>query len=178
MENKDLFTGVKDGETFEVAGIEFIKFPDKNGVTPVVAKKLQFYSSFGENNNLSESEILRRMQEEWLPKVAEAIGAENLCQIHTDLTTWDGLKPYQTLESLVSLPTMDFYRKHVDIFDKHKVDRSWWLATPYSAPPHDNDAWLLCVSPSGRVNNGGCDGDDGVRQFLALKSFIFGSFEK
>ena len=179
MENKILFPGVKDGGTFEVGGIEFIKFPDENGVTPVVAKELQFYSDFGENNNLAESKILRRLQEEWLPKVAEVIGEENLCQIHTDLTTLDGLKPYPELESMVSLPTLDFYRKHVEIFDRYKQDNWWWLATPESAQPHDTPRWVLCVSPSGLIiRDYYFDIVSGVRPFLALKSSIFGSFEK
>ena len=178
MENKALFTGVKDGETFEVAGIEFIKFSDENGVTPVVAKELQFYSSFGENNNLVESKILRRLQEEWLPKVAEAIGEENLCQIQTDLTTLDGLKPYPELESMVSLPTFEFYRKHVEIFDRYKQGAWWWLSTPESAQPHDNPRWVLCVSPSGNFCIDRFNCVNGVRPFLALKSSIFGPFEK
>lgn len=178
MENKALIPGVKDGDTFKLGGIEFIKFPDEGGVTPVVAKDIQFFSSFGQNNNLKESGILRQLQEEWLPKVAEAVGDENLCQIRTDLTTLDGLKPYGTLDSLVSLPTMEFYRKHVEIFDKYKPDRWWWLATPESAPPHDAARWILCVSPSGFIDIDYFINDYGVRPFLALKSSVFGSFEE
>lgn len=177
MENKSLFPGVKDGEVFQLGGIDFIKFPDENGVTPVVAKDIQFFSTFGENNNLTESKILRHLQEEWLPKVAEAVGEENLCQIRTDLTTLDGLKPYPELESQVSLPTLEFYRKHVEIFDRYKPDSWWWLATPESARPHDAPRWILCVAPSGNFNYG-CFHDNGVRPFLALKSSIFGSSEE
>ena len=94
-------------------------------------------------------------------------------------TTLDGLKPYPELESMVSLPTLEFYRKHVEIFDRYKQDAWWWLATPESAQPHDAPRWVLCVSPSGRINRGSCNfGVFGVRPFLALKSHIFGSFEK
>lgn len=178
MENKSLFPGVKDGEVFQLGGIKFIKFPDENGVTPVVAKDVQFFSGFGENNNLAESKILRRLQEEWLPKVAQAIGEENLCQIRTDLTTLDGLKPYPELESQVSLPTLEFYRKHVEIFDRFKPDTWWWLATPESAQPHDAPRWILCVAPSGSIYYDVCNYFSGVRPFLALKSSIFGSSEE
>lgn len=35
IENKNtIFPGVKDGETFNLAGIEFIKFPSVDGMTP------------------------------------------------------------------------------------------------------------------------------------------------
>ena len=176
---KPLLPGVKDGETFNLAGIEFIKFPDRNGQTPVVMKNIAFRSRFGDNNDLRTSTVLNRMQEEWLPKVIEAIGEENLCSIGTDLTTLDGLKPYGTVESLVSLPTLDFYRENVEIFDKHNPDTWWWLATPESALPHSGPDWVLCVSPSGYILSRHYGGSVyGVRPFYIFKSSIFESFEE
>lgn len=178
-EKKVYFPGVKDGETFMVGGMEFIKFPDMGGMTPVVMRDIAFYSSFGEDNNLKESNVLRRMEKEILPKIIEAVGAETLCTIKTDLATLDGLNPYGEMKSLISLPTLDFYRKNVSIFDKHKIDRWWWLATPDSAAPHDNPIWILCVSPSGYIfSYGHYYGDYGVRPFLLFVSSIFGSFEE
>lgn len=172
-----LFPNVRDGETFMVGNIEFIKFPDQDGMTPVLAKDIAFFSSFGETNNLAESQILTRMSEEFLPQIVEVVGEENICTFKTDLTTWDGLKNYGELESKISLPTMDFYRQHVDIFDQHKVDY-FWLATADSAKPHDDPWLLLCVSPSGGLNvDGFSDGYSGVRPFLYFDSSIFGACE-
>ena len=175
---KVLFPGVKDGETFKIGDMEFIKFPSKDGQTPVVMKDIAFFSTFGKNNNLKESKILERIEKEILPKVIAEVGEENVCTFETDLTTLDGLKPYGTLESKISLPTLDFYRANVEIFDKNKVDRWWWLATPDSAKPHTNADWILCVPPSGCIDyvnfiNGG----NGVRPFLIFNSSIFGSSE-
>lgn len=48
----------QDGETFTVAGIEFIKFPGKGGKTPVVARDTLFRSAFGANNDLRNSKVL------------------------------------------------------------------------------------------------------------------------
>ena len=177
--NKVLFPGVQDGETFMVGDIEFIKFPDQDGVTPVLAKDIAFFSSFGGTNNLAESPILTRIRKEFLPKIVEAVGEENICTFKTDLTTWDGLKSYGELESKISLPTMDFYRKHVDIFDRHKVDGWCWLATPDSAQPHDDPWYVLCVSPSGFLNYDYYDSVIiGVRPFLYFVSSIFGPCEQ
>ena len=178
MSNEMTLSGVKDGELFELAGIQFIKFPDENGITPVVAKDIQFNSEFGRNNYLAKSVILKRLQDEWLPKVAEAVGEENLCMVKTDLTALDGLTPYEPMESLVSLPTMEFYRRYAHIFDRYNPKRWWWLATPESAEPHDDPDWILCVSPSGCINGVYYYLDYGVRPFLALKSCIFGSSEE
>ena len=177
--NKILFPGVQDGETFMVGDIEFIKFPDQGGITPVLAKNIAFFSSYGDNNNLAESQILPRMKQEFLPKIVETVGEGNVCMFKTDLTTWDGLQVYGELESKISLPTMDFYRKHVDIFDQHKVNRWFWLATADSAKPHDDPWYVLCVSPSGYLYFGNyLIVSYGVRPFLYFNSSIFAPCEQ
>ena len=167
---------VKDGETFSVGGVEFIKFPEVNGTVPAVAKNIVFRSRFGNNNDLRCSDVLKKLEADFLPKIIEAVGAENLCTIKTDLTCLDGIKPYGTMESLVSLPTLDFYRDNVEVFDKHPGRSWWWLATPESAKPHCDPAYILCVAPSGSIYF------DyyyyvrlGVRPFLSFNSSIFES---
>ena len=170
---------IETGKTFKIGDIEFIKFSDENDETVVVSKNILFRSRFGNDNDLRSSDILKKMNDEFLPKLAEAIGDENICEFETDLTTLDGLKPYGTMKSKVSLPTLDFYRKNIDIFDKYKTDSWWWLATPESAHPHSNPSWILCVAPSGRINGYGYFyGGSGVRPFCILKSDIFVSSEE
>lgn len=175
-ENKTNRINVKDGDTFKVAGIEFIKFPDVNGMTPVVARDILFNSAFGDNNDLRSSKPMERLKKEVLPKICEEIGEDNVCTFPTDLTAWDGLKPYGVMEEKISLPTMDFYRANVEIFDKNPASGWWWLATPESAPPHGSSNWILCVSPSGDVGSvNGYYGANGVRPILYFQSSIFGS---
>ena len=167
---------VRDGETFTIAGIEFIKFPEVNGAVPVMARNCLFRSRFGDNNDFRQSAVLKKMEADVLPKIIEAIGEENVLTFQTDLTTLDGLKPYGVMESKVSLPTLDFYRANVEIFDDYKVDEWFWLATPESAAPHDSPYWILCVAPSGCVRNDGCvNGGGGVRPFFFFNSSIFES---
>lgn len=166
----------QDGETFTVGGMEFIKFPSKNGKTPVVMKDIAFHSRFGRTNNLHDSEVLKRLQLEVLPAIIEALGEENVLEFETDLTTLDGLKPYKPVKSRISLPTLDFYRANAEIFGKFKPNQWWWLATPESAQPNSDPDWTLCVSPSGYFNS-----DyyiyygNGVRPFCIFSSNIFGS---
>ena len=168
----------RDGETFTIAGIEFIKFPAEGDETPVMARNCLFLSRFGDNNDLRQSDIIKKLESDVLPKIIEAIGEENVLTFQTDLTTLDGLKPYGVMESKVSLPTLDFYRANAEIFDKYKVDKWFWLATPESAAPHDDPHWLLCVAPSGYVyvGNYGDYRDRGVRPFFFFNSSIFESF--
>jgi len=167
----------KVGDTFEIAGMEFIKFPAVDGKVPVVMKDNAFRSEFGKNNDLRTSNVLKRMEKEILPKIIEAVGEENVCTVHTDLTTLCGLKNYGVMESKISLPTLDFYRANVEIFDKYPASAWWWLATPESCKPHENDYWTLCVSPSGLIYVDSFNGSGGVRPFLLFESSIFESLE-
>lgn len=178
MSEKIMFPGVKDGETFKVGDIEFIRFPSVGGMTPVVAKNIIFRSRFGDDNNLKTSDVLKQLEAEFLPKIIEAVGEENVCTFKTDLTTLDGLKPYGEMESRISLPTFDFYRANVEIFDKHKVNSWWWLATPESAKPHEDPYWILCVAPSGCIFNYDYGCGRGVRPVLYFVSSIFDSSEE
>lgn len=179
VHNEALFPGTKDGETFTVAGMEFIKFPDVNGKTPGVMKSIAFRSQFGNNNDLRSSTVLEKMEKDILPRIIEAVGEENVLAFKTDLTALDGLKPYGEMESQISLPTLDFYRANVEIFDKHNPETWWWLATPESAHPHYDPVWVTCVSPSGNIRYNVCNFDNcGVRPFLIFNSSIFGSSEE
>lgn len=166
------------GEVFKVAGFDFIKFYDENGNTVAVAKDSWFNSSFGKNNNFAESKPLKRLKEEFLPKIEAAIGAENIVEHEVDLLSLDGSDKWGKIKEKVSLPTFDFYRKHVKIFDKHKASGWWWLATPDTTSEHLNDDWVTCVSPVGLIGNYySYYGNGGVRPFWIFVSSISVSCE-
>jgi hypothetical protein len=178
-ENKKvLLPGVPDSGIFKIGTTDYIKFPSVNSQTPIVARDILFTSTFGTDNDFRNSKILKKLQEEYLPEVIEAVGAENVCSFKTDLTTLDGLKPYEDLESRVSLPTFDFYRANVKTFDRYPVGEWWWLATPDTAQPHYDPIWGVCVSPSGSVISDYYFNRSGVRPFYILNSSIFGSCEE
>jgi hypothetical protein len=91
-----------------------------------------------------------------------------------DLTSDDGLKDYGKIRRRASLLTADLYRRYVEILDKHKIDKWWWLATPHSTARHENASWVKCVAPSGYFGSDNyCGGGCGVRPFCILKSNIF-----
>lgn len=176
--NSIKLSDVAIGQTFKIGDVTYIKFADKDGVTTAVAKDIVFNSEFGKNNYFAKSKVFEKLNNEFLPKVAEIIGFENICNVTTDLTTLDGLKPYEAMTSKISLPTLYFYRENVEIFDKYKIDKWWWLATPESAKPHDEPKWIVCVSPSGRISYFNYyDFDRGVRPLLNFVSSISVSCE-
>ena len=168
---------VKAGKSFKIGETEFIKFCGDEKVTVVVAKDIAFKSTYGENNNLSESKILERLNTEFLPQIEKEIGAENILEFETDLTSLDGLKTYGTMKSRIGIPTFDFYRNNVEIFDMYKLDTWWWLATPDTTKEHYNDRWNVCVSPIGHFSIDIYYFIIGVRPFLNFVSSISVSCE-
>ena len=169
---------LKIGKTFSIAGIEFIKFTDENGVCAVVSKEILFDSEFGKNNNFAQSIVLKKLNKEILPKLVAEVGAENIKEFELDLTSLDGLETYGKIKTNIGLPTFEFYRKNVKIFDKHKVDSWWWTATPDTTKEHANDYWVTAVSPIGFIYNGNCNDISGVRPFLYFESSISVSCEE
>lgn len=175
---KTELSNVKVGKTFKIGEIEFIKFSDIDGITIAVSKDIVFRSEFGNNNNLAESDVLEKLNKEILPELIKEVGEENILEFETDLTTLDGLKPYEPLKSKISIPSFDFYRANVEMFDKYKVDSWWWLATADTAEPHYNPSWRLCVSPGGCMDYFYYCNFSGVRPFLNFVSSIFVSCEE
>ena len=162
------------GEVFSVAGFDFIKFYDENGYTVAVAKDSWFNSRFGANNNFAGSVILGKLNKEYLPKIEAAVGAENVLGHEVDLLSIDGSDKWGKMKTKISLPTFDFYRNHVKVFDKHKLNAWWWLATPETTDEHLDNDWFSCVSPLGILFNGNCYCHYlGVRPFLTFVSSIF-----
>ena len=172
MKAQKTLAEIANGELFEVAGIEFIKFADENGQTIAVAKDSIFNSSFGSNNNFAESRVKSRLEEEILPALEKAIGAENIIEHEVDLLSLDGDDKWGKVKCKISIPTFDFYRHNVKTFDKHKPDEWWWIATPDTTSAHYNDYWACCVSPHGYVDFYSYFNSNGVRPFLIFSSSI------
>lgn len=162
------------GEVVKIGGYELLVLEQMGESTALICKDLlEGSTEFGESNNYDGSYV-----DDICGSLAEAleveIGEDNILPHVVDLTSDDGLKDYGKIERRVSLLTADQYRRYVEILDKFKPDRWWWLATAHSTKRHENDSWVKCVSPSGCINCSFCNDDyGGVRPFCILKSDIF-----
>lgn len=164
---------IKIGESFTVADIEFIKTGEENGQVTAVAKNSLFDTRFGDNNNFAESDIKKKLETEILPRIEKTVGAENIIEHEVDLLSLDGDDKWGKTKCKISIPTFDFYRHNVKIFDKHPTDDWWWLATPDTTAKHYNDNWALCVSPHGDIYyNPSSYYYYGVRPFVIFVSSI------
>lgn len=165
-------------ELFRIGKYEFIKFVDDNGNIIGVLKDSLCDMMFGENNDFSKSDILNKLNNEFLSEIENIVGSENLIEFETDLISLDGSKKHGTMKSKVSIPTFDFYRKNRATFAKYNLNTWWWLATPDTTSEFVNDYWALCVSPLGDFDYNFYDDGFGVRPFLTFVSTIFDSLVK
>ncbi len=160
------------GENFKIGVYEFIVLEHIGDTTAVILKDLWKSSeTFGSNNNYNGSNV-DKICNEFGEKIGEIIGEDNLVEHTIDLTSDDGLKDYGIARRKASLITANQYRKWVHIFDKHKIDKWWWLSTAYSTPTHDDNVWVKCVSPSGIIDYYDYGNYYGVRPFCILNSYI------
>ena len=164
-------TSLKDipvGETFKIGKYEFIVLEHSKGTTAVIKKELLENSAkFGSSCDFKGSNV-ENILCKFADEISGIIGANNLITHTVDLTSDDGLKDYGKTNTKMSLLTCDLYRRYVTILDKHKLDKWWWLVTPFSTPTHGSADYVKCVSPAGYIFI-----IIGVRPFCILNSSIF-----
>ena len=161
-------------EPFKIGDFEFIVLEHSKETTAVIMKgALHDAENFGSNNKYTGSNA-DELCVEFGKEIESEVGEGNLILHSVDLTSNDGLKDYGAVKRKMSLLTAELYRRYVEILDKHKLDKWWWLATPWSTPTHGWETTVLCVSPSGNINVNFSDyTGDGVRPFCILNSNIF-----
>lgn len=172
------------GDTFMIGEYEFIVLSHnyrEEGATAVILKRLykENVHFSKKNNNYAESEVID-ICAEFAEKIIDLVGDENLIEHSVDLTSDAGLDDYgEIVNAGASLITADMYRKFVRVLDKHKLNKWWWIATPWNTKTHNDEGWAKCVSPSGNIFESAYDSNcTGVRPFCILKSDVFVSCEE
>ena len=170
---KNKLRDIVAGNTFKLGEHELIVLEQSGDTAAVIRKDLLEKSmKFGSNNNFDGSDVDRKCSA-FAQEIAAIIGEKNIVEHTVDLTSDDGLKDYGKVRRKASLLTAELYRRYVEILDKHKIKKWWWLATPLSTSKHDGASWVKCVAPSGNVGSDYYYYGSGVRPFCILKSDIF-----
>ena len=170
----------ENGETIAHVGeFDFLVLERSGDIVSMVLKGLYVKGvQFGKNNDFRGGNV-QKICREFSDKLADIVGADNIVEHTVDLTSDDGLKDYGAVKEKVSLLTTVLYRRYVDVLDIDRLQKYYWLVTPYSTPKHEDAACVKCVSPRGGINLVNCDFDYvGVRPFCIFSSSIFGSCEE
>lgn len=127
------------------------------------------------SNNWNKSSLRAYLNGEFYEKISKEIGKGNIVSFKRDLLSLDGQTEYGENDDAVSSLTVDEYRKYRKLIPN--TDDWWWLITPWSTHCNDCDIYTTVVSPSGYVDNYGCDYVGGVRPVCIFSSSIFESEE-
>lgn len=170
---------VQPGSLVTIGETEFVVLEQIDGeATAVITRDLVCEDeTFGSDNNFDGSDI-DGICREFGEELEREIGEGNILTHDVDLTSDDGLKDYGTVGRKVSLLTCYRYRRYVEILDKYKPSKWWWLATPLSTKAHGITYGVKCVAPSGYLFNYDYYYRYGVRPFCIFNSDIFVSFKE
>ena len=165
------------GETITVAGITW-RVLDKLEKGYLVISD-GFYGEDrkfdGSCNNWKCSDLRKELNTDLKDKIEDELGKGALVGFERDLLSMDGQTEYGTCKDLVSLISVDEYRKYRKFLPS--TDRYWWTITPDSTPCNNDSTCLRVVSPGGHINCNCCCNSDGVRPFCIFSSSIFESEE-
>lgn len=171
------YSEVKEEATITVADTEFIVLEKRANSVLCLTKDFVYENmKFDKkSNNYSTSDIREKLNNEFLPKLIKAVGADNILETDIDLTSDDGLDDYGSVKDKIGLLTDAMYRKYNRIIENYPVDDWWWLVTPYSTPHRGYSTLVRCVSNSGTLDLNDCRDIGGVRPFCIFSSAIFES---
>ncbi|WP_456082412.1 hypothetical protein [Mediterraneibacter sp.] len=163
------------GETITVAGITW-RVLDKLEKGYLVISD-GFYEEDrkfdGSCNNWKCSDLRKELNTDLKDKIEDELGKGALVGFERDLLSMDGQTEYGTCKDLVSLISVDEYRKYRKFLPS--TDRYWWTITPDSTPCNNDSTWLRVVSPDGGIYRKCCSNSHGVRPFCIFSSSIFES---
>ena len=171
--NKVQLSELNPGDTFELAGLTW-KILDITGKGYMcLADRLEESMEFDEeSNDWIKSELRGYLHTEFIKKITDEVGEDNIISFNRNLLSLDGQTEYGECEDKVSLLTVDEYRKYRSLIPNAE-SYWWWLVTPRSTPCNDYQTPVTVIASSGNVSDGGCSLRSGVRPVCILKSNIF-----
>lgn len=170
-------SGLKIGDTFELAGLNWKILNISDSGYMCVADKLDEEMVFDkESNDWIKSRLREYLNTDFIDRIVDEIGEDNLIEFNRDLISLDGQTEYGDCEDKVSLLTADEYRKYRSLIP-NTDDYWWWLISPWSTPCNGYERQATVVAPSGIIGNHGCSNDNGVRPVCIFSSAIFESEE-
>lgn len=170
-------SGLKIGDKFKLAGLnwEILNIIDSGYMC--VADKLDEEMVFDkESNDWIKSQLREYLNTDFIDRIADEIGEDNLIEFNRDLISLDGQTEYDYCADKVSLLTVDEYRKYRSLIP-NTDDYWWWLISPWSTPCNGYERKVAVVASSGCIGGSRCNDGRGVRPVCIFSSAIFESEE-
>lgn len=179
-DNKVLLSSLNPGDSFVAGEEDFIVLDHEyNGGTLAITKGFVTDESveFGESTDYCSSNLKKVIENNIENPLIAKIGKENFIKHDVSLESVDGQNKSKVTEEIFRPITFDEARKYNDLLVCNKLNDWWWTITQWST---SDRGWssLAVVAPDGRINNGNCDGINGVRPVCIFNSNIFVSKEE
>lgn len=146
MKDRPHLENVEDGQEFEFKGIKFVRLGQEQGGVLCITKD-DFYPSIrfnrNENNNYKESEIRRKILEDFLPRLE----GTDILPYEMDLIADNGETEYGICTDQAGILTYDLYRKYRRFV--LPLRGYTWTCTPYACDR--NNQYVRVVFSSGYV---------------------------
>lgn len=162
------------GDTFELAGFTWMILDINEEGYYCLSSSIEDREFDEYSNDWKPSSLRKYLNGEYLEKICDSVGSENIVSFERDLISLDGRNDYETCEDKVSLLTFDEYRKYREVV---KLNGYWWLLTPWGVKRDGYENSVAVVCPSGSFDYDYCGLNRGVRPFCIFDSSIFESGE-
>jgi len=168
--------GLNVGDTFSLAGLtwKILEISDKGYHCQTVDRYGSDRQFDVTSSNWNTSKLRAELHRELLKNIEAEIGKGNVIPFERNLLSLDGQTEYGRCEDMVSLLTVDEYRKYRSMLS-NTDDYWWWLITPWSTPCNDYKTSVVVVSPLGYIFGSDGSYSNGVRPFCIFSSAIFES---
>lgn len=165
---------LKRGEVFQTTGKRKYKVLEQYGdTTKIISLDLVKENvEFGDNTDYNKSNVKKLCDTEILKDFEEEFGAESIEEHTVDIITVDGQK-VGSVKCKIRPITFDEAREYTDITPNNDLNDWYWTLSPWSTEERGWSKSFSVVSPSGCIDCGDYDGEDGVRPVCILKSNIF-----
>lgn len=175
QKNKVMLKDIPVGGKFDTGIGRFIVLEQKEDCTAVITEDLYRGDvKFDDDCADYKKSSLRELCEgEILNEFSDEFGEENICTNEAGLVTVDGQEVFGKLLTKVRPLTFDEAREYNDLLVSKDLPDWYWTCTPWSTRERGWEYSVAVVSPSGYVNDNGCNRSRGVRPFCILKSNIF-----
>ena len=174
-QSKVQLSTLNPGEVFKIGEHDFIVLEQCGERTAVISKGFMAGNvKFDDDSrNYKESNLKKVIENQIQPVIEEEVGAKNLIEHCTDLTSVDMQDEFRGFKCKVRPITFDEARLYNNLLVNKNLNDWWWTCTPWSTEDRGWKYSIAVVAPAGNVFNGYCYGSDGVRPFCILKSNIF-----
>lgn len=138
---------IKLGDVFTYAGYEWLKLEDGLSITKDIVTEKEFDSDC--NNSYTTSKVKCYLTDAFADYLRyNSADISSFDYFPLDLTADDGTKKYEPFNVEIGLLTADLYRKNRHLLEP--ISDSWWLATPKSYNPKNNDT-VMYVDEDGAL---------------------------